>query len=123
MEGLIEKLRRVVVAAAESDTRYALNGVLFDLDGLIALERQENIFELQYLSEEETKSVTDFDALLRSVERFLVAVDGEKRLKHLEKAVFGGVSVERIDFIIRGLQKVRKTVFKGEGAKEALEAA
>jgi hypothetical protein len=33
------------------------------------------------------------------------------------------VTVERIDLVIRGLQKVRKSILAGAGAKEAVEAA
>jgi ParB family chromosome partitioning protein len=90
------------------------------VDGLLMLERQGSVFELKTLSPQEARSVREMEATVRSVERFLK----EAHLRHLSKAAFHtDVTVERIDLVIRGLQKVRKSILAGAGAKEAVEAA
>jgi ParB family chromosome partitioning protein len=90
------------------------------VDGLIMLEAQGSIFELKTLNEAERKSVQDLEAIVRRVERFL----GEAQTRHLQKAAFhSSVTTERVDLIISGLQKVRKAILAGAGAKEASEAA
>jgi ParB family chromosome partitioning protein len=90
------------------------------VDGLLMLERQGSVFELKTLSPQEARSVRELEATVRSVERFLK----EAHLRHLSKAAFHtDVTVERIDLVIRGLQKVRKSILAGAGAKEAVEAA
>ena len=92
------------------------------VDGLIELEKQESIFTLESVSEEEKKSIDEFDSLLRSAERFIASAD-KNRLGHLRKAVFhSSVTPERLDLIIQQFMKLRKIVHAGSGVKEAAQA-
>jgi ParB/RepB/Spo0J family partition protein len=92
------------------------------VDGLIELEKQESIFTLESVSEEEKKSIDEFDSLLRSAERFIASTDKD-RLGHLRKAVFhSSVTPERLDLIIQQFMKLRKIVHAGSGVKDAARA-
>lgn len=90
------------------------------VDGLILIEQQGNIFELNVLTEEQKKALNDFDALLTGIERFIKKADD---LEHFKKAVFhSNIRPERLDLIIKHLMKLRKLVLTGKGVKDALAA-
>ena len=92
------------------------------VDGLIELEKQESIFTLESISEEEKKSIDEFESLLRSAERFIASANKD-RLAHLRKAVFhSSVTPERLDLIIQQFMKLRKIVHAGSGVKDAARA-
>ncbi len=92
------------------------------VDGLIELEQQESLFTLESISEEEKKSIDEFDSLLRSAERFIASANKD-RLVHLRKAVFhSSVTPERLDLIIQQFMKLRKIIHAGSGVKDAARA-
>jgi ParB family transcriptional regulator, chromosome partitioning protein len=89
---------------------------------MINLETQGQIFALAPLSEEERSSISTFDNLLGSVEKFIRRVYEQDKAAHLQKAVFhSGINGERLDHIIHSLQKIRRTVLAGEGVKKAMK--
>ncbi|HVN96853.1 MAG TPA: ParB/RepB/Spo0J family partition protein [Syntrophorhabdaceae bacterium] len=93
------------------------------VEGLIELERQESIFTLQTINEEERESINELESALRAVERFIGTIDKE-RSRHLKKAVFHStVTPERLDLIIRHLMRLRKVIHAGSGIKSAAHAA
>ncbi len=66
--------------------------------------------------------MADFEASLRSIERFLESVS-DGRIGHLKKAVFhSAVTPERLDLVIASLTKIRRTVVEGAGVKSAMAA-
>lgn|GEM_PF-6507369 len=90
---------------------------------MIARENQENIFELQSLSEDERESLSSFTGLVRSVEKLIAAVYEGERMKHLEKIAFHtDITADRLVLIIQSLMKIRKSVMAGVGVKEAIAA-
>lgn len=90
------------------------------VDALLALERQTEIFALSPLTESEKDSIGLFQGLIGTIERFIKKVNGEGSMKHLEKAVLhSDISVDRIDLIIRSLQKIRKAMLVGDGLRQA----
>lgn len=92
--------------------------------GIIALENQQEIFALTPLSEEEKVSISAFSCLLGVIEKFIGKVQGENRIRHLEKAsLHGDISAQRLDLIITHLQKIRRTILVGEGVKDAQKEA
>jgi ParB family chromosome partitioning protein len=94
------------------------------VDGLLVMEKQEGMFELQSISAEEENSIRVFESLVSSTERALRSFHEGDRMSHLSKVVFHtGVSVHRMDEIIKGLQRVRKSMLVGAGIKEAAEEA
>lgn len=117
------EMEKIVLRKLRAGEINTYNKLRAFVDGLPALEKQDSIFELQTLSKEERKTINDLlEAMVRQVERVLRAFHEENRLSHLSKTVFhSAVRVEQVDFIIQGLQKVRKSMLAG--AKAALEAA
>lgn len=92
------------------------------VDALVALERQDSIFELQSVSDDERRSIDSFNAMLSSVERFIRDVHEQGKTEHMKKAGFRrDVQVERLDLVIASLMKIRKTVLAGQGIKEAMQ--
>jgi ParB family chromosome partitioning protein len=89
---------------------------------MITLESQGEIFALTPLTEEEKESISSFDGLINSVERFIKRVYEQDKAAHLQKAVFhSNINGERLDHIIHQLQKIRRTVLTGEGVKKAMK--
>lgn len=94
------------------------------VDGVIASANQGAIFELKSLSADEARSIRNLESMVSGVESLLSALHEGKCLAHLRKTAFhSGVNPERLDLIIRGLQRIRKEVLSGSGTKEALSAA
>lgn len=94
------------------------------VDGLLAVERQETVFALQPISPEERTAIEGLESVMKSAEKFVSAMLSEGRFKALEKSVFhSDVSVERLDLVIRHLQRIRKAVFSGAGVKAAIKAS
>jgi ParB family chromosome partitioning protein len=94
------------------------------VDGLLSASNQGALLELQHLNAEEERTVMGLEAALAGAEKFIGTVIKEKRLAHLAKVAFHtNVTVERLDLLIKNLQKVRKEVHKGSGVKQALEVA
>jgi ParB/RepB/Spo0J family partition protein len=90
--------------------------------GMINLEAQNEIFALSPLTEEEKDSISAFDGLMTSIERFIRRVYEKDKAAHLQKAVFhSNINGERLDHIIHQMQKIRRTVLTGEGVKKALK--
>lgn len=91
---------------------------------MINLENQTEIFALSPLTENERESISTFDGLVTSIERFIRKIHQQDTLRHLEKAAFhSSVNAEKLDFIIHSLQKIRRTILTGEGVKKALKEA
>ncbi|MCK5505939.1 MAG: hypothetical protein KAJ10_12305, partial [Thermodesulfovibrionia bacterium] len=94
------------------------------VDGLIELDQQDTLFALQTLSVKEKNNIAEFEGVIKKVEKFVGEVMDAGRLKDFKKAAFhSDVSTERLDFIIQSLQKVRKSVFAGEGIQSAMKDA
>lgn len=90
--------------------------------GMLTLETQGAIFALTPLSDEEKEAIQGFSGLISAIERYLKRVHQAASMKTLEKAAFhSDVSAERLDHIIQGLQKIRRTILTGEGVKKALD--
>lgn len=125
MSRLAPESQRVLLRKIRSGALPNYNRLRAFVNGLLAVEAQvgldsyrDGMFELESLTEDEERAVRGFESVLRSVERFLDAV----HMKHLRKTVFHSrVSIESLDLIISGLQKARKSILEGAGAKEALE--
>lgn len=100
------------------DTAHKLRAFV---ERLLQVEEQGSIFELQILSPEERESISDFNSLLKSAERFISACFDEGRVNHLKKGVFHEIDVARLDLVISSLMKLRKTVLSGKGLKDAFE--
>ena len=93
------------------------------VDGLIAIENQSSIFELQSLSADENESIRSLDRMLASVEKLIKEVTERDREAHLKKAGFrSDMSAVRLEVAIKGLQRIRKIVLAGEGVREAMAA-
>ncbi|MEW6115650.1 MAG: ParB/RepB/Spo0J family partition protein [Nitrospirota bacterium] len=93
------------------------------VDGMIALESQGNIFDLNSLSEEEQSSIRSFDGMLAGIERFIGKFRDEERIALLKKAGFrADIKSERLDLIIKELQGIRKIILAGKGIKDAMAA-
>ncbi len=93
------------------------------VDGLIMMEQQEALFTFRTITEEEKKSLDDFEGLLKTIERFIKAT-GALGTEHFKKASFHSqVSPERLDLIIQHLMKMRKLIHAGAGIKDAMEHA
>lgn len=91
------------------------------VNALIALEDQQTIFTFQTISEPEKKSIGEFEAMVRSVERFMGSLDKDRK-GHLKKTSFHcQVTTERLDLIIQHLLKLRRIIHVGEGIKTATE--
>lgn len=89
---------------------------------MIALENQSSIFALAPLTETERESITVFNGMLGSIEKFIRKIYQQDKAEHLQKAVFhSDLSPEKLDFIIHSLQKIRRTILTGEGVKKALK--
>ena len=89
-------------------------------DALVDLDRQAEIFALTPLTEYEKDSVETFEKLMKSAERLLGRLKSDNRMKHLEKAsMHSEITPERIQFVIKGLQEVRRVFLVGDGVKEA----
>jgi ParB family chromosome partitioning protein len=89
---------------------------------MINLESQANIFALSPLSENERESITTFNGLLNSIERFIRKIYHKDKAEYLQKAVFhSDLTPDKIDFIIHSLQRIRRTILTGEGVKKALK--
>jgi ParB family chromosome partitioning protein len=111
-------LRKIM--AGELETYNKLRAYV---DGLLALDQQENIFALQTLSDEERQSITNFENMVKGIERLITAVSGTGNTRHLQKVAFHtDVTPERLDYIIQSLMRIRKTVMSGAGIKEAIAA-
>ena len=93
------------------------------VDGLIAIENQETIFALTQVSAAERESMANFENMVRQIEKLISTVYEGERRKHLEKVAFHTtITPDRLDLIIQGLQRIRKTVLEGAGVKEAIAA-
>jgi ParB/RepB/Spo0J family partition protein len=93
------------------------------VDGMIAIEDQTALFTLMQATAEERESLADFETMVKTVEKLIGAVYEGERRKHLEKAAFHtNITPDRLDLIIQGLQRIRKTVLEGAGVKEAIAA-
>ena len=93
------------------------------VDGLILMEQQESLFTFQTVTAQEKQSIEDFESLLKTIERFIMAT-GSMGTEHFKKASFHSqVSPERLDLIIQHLMKLRKLVLAGTGLKNAIEDA
>jgi hypothetical protein len=87
---------------------------------VLKLQEQASIFEFQVLTLEEQGAIAGCSNMLTSCEKFIKACYGDK-INHLKKAVFHDIQVERLDMVINGLMKIRKTVLAGQGLKEAFQ--
>jgi ParB family transcriptional regulator, chromosome partitioning protein len=122
MSRLTPEKQAVVLKQILAGNLKTFNKLRAFVDGLIEIEKQESLFTLESISEEEKKSIDEFDSLLRSAERF-IATANKDRLVHLRKAVFhSSVTPERLDLIIQQFMKLRKIVHAGSGVKEAARA-
>jgi ParB family chromosome partitioning protein len=93
------------------------------VDGLIAAQQQGCIFSFETITLEERSTIDSLESLIRSVERYITILDGD-RAQDLKKAAFhSAVTPERLDLIIQHLMKIRKLVLAGTGVKTAIEAA
>ncbi len=91
------------------------------VNGLLLIDSQENLFELQTLTPSEEASIRILEATVKAAERLTGQLQNSQ-IKHLEKVAFHStVSVERLDLIIQSMQKIRKAVFAGSGVKEAMK--
>lgn len=93
------------------------------VDGLVAIEKQENFFEFELLSEEEREQINKFDALLSTVERLIREVGSTGEMSFRKAGFRADIKADRLDLIIKSLMKIRKTLISGEGMKHALQAA
>jgi ParB/RepB/Spo0J family partition protein len=122
MSRLVPEKQVIVLKQILAGNLKTFNKLRAFVDGLIELEKQESIFTLESINEEEKKSIDEFDSLLRSAERFIASTDKD-RLGHLRKAVFhSSVTPERLDLIIQQFMKLRKIVHAGSGVKDAARA-
>lgn len=89
------------------------------VDGLLLVQNQSNLFELQTITEEERQVISRTESLLTSIERLI----NESSSEGLRKAAFHqAITPARIDFIINHLMKMRKVALSGEAiAQAALE--
>ncbi len=109
---VFEKIRKGELN--DANKLYAYVAALVDID------RQAEIFALTPLTEYEKDSIETFEKLMKSAERLLGQLKSDNRMKHLEKAsMHCAVTPERIQFVIKGLQGVRKVFLVGDGVKEA----
>jgi ParB family chromosome partitioning protein len=93
------------------------------VNGIIALEQQANIFELETASESEQEAIRTFDGMLRSMERFIREVYDQGKADYFKKAGFrADIKGDRLDLIIAELMKIRKNMLAGEGMKKAVAA-
>mgnify|MGYP001560492744 FL=1 len=124
MSRLSPPVQAVVLKKIFSGELGSYNRLRAFVDGLLTVERQGTVFALQSLAPEEKAAIDGLEFVLRSAERFSTKILSDGRLKSLEKSVFhSDVSVERLDLIIRHLQRIRKAVFSGAGVKDAMETA
>lgn len=94
------------------------------VDGLIAVERQGNIFVLSSLTPSEEESLKDLEGLMKAVERLLKATNNRERFAHYRKAAFhSDITASRFDLVIQQFMRLRKTVSEGEGIKSAMNEA
>lgn len=69
----------------------------------------------------EEASIKDLEGLMRSMEKFVSAISGTERIKHLRKAALHSqINSGIIDVVIRQIMKVRKVIFESEGIKDAM---
>jgi hypothetical protein len=62
-----------------------------------------------------------FDSLLNSTEKVIREFYECSKAGHLKKAGFRqDIKVERLDLIIKGLMKIKKTLLAGAGLKDAV---
>jgi ParB family chromosome partitioning protein len=93
------------------------------VNGLVAVENQVNIFELEAMSEAEQQAVRNFDDMLSGIERFIGRVFDQQKEDYFRKVGFrADIKAERLDLIIQHLMKIRKALLAGEGMKKAAAA-
>jgi ParB family chromosome partitioning protein len=91
------------------------------VDAVLAVEKQENIFALEIINDDERETIKGFDSLLNSTERVIREFYEQGKAGHLKKAGFRqDIKVEQLDLIIKGLMKIRKTLLAGAGLKDAV---
>lgn len=98
----------------------AWNKLYAFVEGIINLGKQAEIFALTPLTQEENMSIARFEGLLKGIERFIAEMTDKTKMKSLEKvALHTSITSEKIDLVIKSLQKMRRTVLVGEGVKKA----
>jgi ParB family chromosome partitioning protein len=121
---LPEDKQDVVYAKIKKGELNTFNKLFAFVQAMITIENQEEIFALTPLTEKESNSINTFNGLMTSVERFIGKLQEEDNLKHLEKAVIHtDITAARFDLIIKSLQKIRRIILVGDGAKKASKVA
>lgn len=99
-----------------SGTLATYNKLRAFVDGLILVESQSNLFALETISDDERKTITSTETLLKTIERLI----SETAPSNVKKAAYhSAVTAERIDLIIHHLMKLRKIALSAEGIKGA----
>jgi ParB/RepB/Spo0J family partition protein len=113
--------QHIVFAKIKKGELNSANKLFAYVQGVLNLDAQAEIFALAPMSESERESLDNLSGLISSIERFVSKVQKQDGYRHLEKAVFNSdVSPERIDFIIKSLQRIRKTILVGDGVQRAM---
>lgn len=113
----------MVFAKIMSGELGAWNKLYAFVEGLINLDKQAEIFALTPLTPEENVSINRFEGLIKGIERFISEMSDKTKMKALEKvSLHTSITSEKIDLIIKNLQKIRRTVLVGEGVKKAARA-
>ena len=113
--------QHIVFAKIKKGELNSANKLFAYVQGVLNLDAQAEIFALAPMSESERESIANLSGLITSIERFVSKVQKQDGYRHLEKAVFNSdVSPERIDFIIKSLQRIRKTILVGDGVQRAM---
>lgn len=121
---LPENKQDIVFLKVKKGELNTYNKIYAFVTAMINLENQTEIFALSPLTATERESISTFDGLVTSIERFIRKIHEQDTLKHLEKVAFhSNVNAEKLDFIIHSLQKIRRTILTGEGIKKALQEA
>ena len=91
------------------------------VSGLLDKDIQDNLFELPVLNEEEQDAKTSFERTMERVTRLLKAAFKENELVVLRKVLAGNrdENIERIELMIRDLNKIRKALVQDKVATEA----
>lgn len=113
----------MVYAKIMSGELGAWNKLYAFVEGVINLDKQAEIFALTPLTLEENVSIARFEGLIKGIERFISEMSDKAKLQALQKvALHTSITSEKIDLVIRNLQKIRRTVLVGEGVKKAVKA-
>jgi ParB family chromosome partitioning protein len=114
--------QRIVVQKILSGELNTSNKLRSFVEAMQALERQDNIFELQPITDAEKQSIKGFNTLLTNVEGLIKEVYEQNKLNHFKKGGFRSeINPNRLDMIIKSLMDIRKAVSDGAGLKSAMK--